>query len=67
VGPDHYYVDGNGDFILTITGTSTASGNLARDHIVIGHVVANLTTGEVTLLAGNEQAPVNVLACEALT
>lgn len=46
-GPDHLYVDGNGDLILTVTGRSGANN--------IGHVVANLSTGELVRQAG--QAP----------
>lgn len=67
VGRDHYYLDSDGNLIITITGPSTASGNLARDHIVIGHVVINLTTGEVKMVAGRELESVNELACAALT
>lgn len=37
------------------------------DHIVIGHVVINLTTGEVTMLAGRELMSVDALACAAST
>jgi hypothetical protein len=43
-GPDRSYVDSNGDVILTITGRSGANN--------IGHVVLNLTTGEILLQAG---------------
>ncbi len=43
-GPDRSYVDRDGDVILTITGRSGANN--------IGHVVLNLTTGEVLLQAG---------------
>jgi hypothetical protein len=59
VGPDHYYLDG-GNLIVTVTGRSTASG-------VIGHVVFNLSTGQVELEAGLEFGNVDDLACEALT
>ncbi len=59
VGPDHYYLE-NGDLIVAITGRSTGSG-------VIGHVVVNLTTGEVQLIAGKGFGSVDALACEALT
>ena len=67
VGPDHYYLDKNGDFILTITGPSTASGNLDRTQIVIGHVRINLTTQEVEFIAGNQRGNIDDLACAALT
>lgn len=43
-GPDRSFVDSNGDVILTITGRSGANN--------IGHVVLNLTTGEILLQAG---------------
>jgi hypothetical protein len=66
VGPDHYYLD-NGDLIVSISGTSTASGNIQRDQIVIGHVRLNLTTGEVDFVAGNQPGNIDELACLALT
>jgi hypothetical protein len=66
VGPDHYYVD-DGDLIVSISGTSTASGNIQRDQIVIGHVLLNLTTGEVEFVAGNQLGKISDLACDALT
>jgi hypothetical protein len=60
VGPDSYYLDDAGNLIIATTGRSTGSG-------VIGHVVINLTTGEVTLVAGKEFGSAEALACEALT
>lgn len=60
VGPDHYYLNKDGDLIIAITGRSTGSG-------VIGHVVINLDTGETLLVAGNEFGSARALACEALT
>jgi hypothetical protein len=60
VGPDHYYFDDEGNLIVAVTGRSTGSG-------VIGHVVINTTTGEVTLVAGKEFGSAEALACEALT
>jgi hypothetical protein len=60
VGPDHYYLDHEGNLIVAITGRSTGSG-------VIGHVVLNITTGEVTLVAGKVFGSADALACEALT
>lgn len=60
VGPDQYYLDDDGNLIIATTGRSTGSG-------VIGHVVINLTTGEVTLVAGKEFGSADALACEALT
>jgi hypothetical protein len=59
VGPDHYYIDTNGDLIVAITGRATESG-------VIGTVRVNLTTGEVKFVAGN-QFEITDLACAALT
>jgi hypothetical protein len=67
VGPDHYYLNKNGDLILTVTGRSTASGNLERNQIVIGHVRMNLTTQEVEFVAGNQRGNIDELACAALT
>jgi len=67
VGPDHYYLDKNGDLIVTVTGTSTASGNLERNQIVIGHVRINLTTQQVEFVAGNQRGTIDALACAALT
>lgn len=43
-GPDRFYLDGNGDVILTITGRSGANN--------IGHVVINVTAEEILLQAG---------------
>jgi hypothetical protein len=67
VGPDHYYLDKNGDLILTVTGRATASGNLERNQIVVGHVRMNLTTQQVEFVAGRELGNVDELACDALT
>jgi hypothetical protein len=58
-GPDHYYVDANGDVIMTVTGRSSYTG-------VVGHVVYNLSTGEIELVAGNDYGPIDDLACESL-
>ena len=66
VGPDHFYV-GDGELFVTVTGRSTASGNSNRDEIVVGHVVLNLTTGEVVFVAGNEFGTLDDLACDELT
>ena len=67
VGPDHYYLDRNGDLILTVTGRATASGNLERNQIVVGHVRMNLTTQQVEFVAGRQLGNVDELACDALT
>ncbi len=66
VGADRYYID-DGHLFVSITGRSTASGNINRDEIVVGHCVLNLTTGEVVFLAGNEFGNLDDLACDALT
>jgi hypothetical protein len=59
-GPDHYYIDKNGNLIVASSGR--LNGGL------IGHIVTNLTTGEVPLVAGKEFAGgSDALACEALT
>ena len=60
VGPDHYYLDDDGNLVVAISGRSTGSN-------VIGHVVINITTGEVTHVAGKEFGSAEALACEALT
>lgn len=60
VGPDHYHLDDDGNVIVAISGRSTGSN-------VIGHVVINLTTGEVTHVAGKEFGTAEDLACQALT
>jgi hypothetical protein len=59
IGPDRVF-ERDGDLYIAITGRSTASG-------VIGHVVFNLTTEEVVLVAGKSFGDVFVLACETLT
>ena len=59
-GPDHTYIDKNGDLIVASSGR--LNGGL------IGHIVTNETTGEVQLVAGKEFAGgSDALACEALT
>jgi hypothetical protein len=59
VGPDRYYVEG-GNLVIV-----ASSGRLGGG--LIGHIVTNLTTGEVELVAGKQFAGVETLACEALT
>jgi hypothetical protein len=59
VGPDHYYLDRDGNLIVE------SSGRLGGG--LIGRVVTNLTTGEVLFVAGKEFAGVESLACAALT
>lgn len=66
VGPDRYFLQ-DGELHLAISGRSTASGNLDREDTVIGHVVLNLTTGEVELVAGNAMGTIFAIACEALS
>jgi hypothetical protein len=59
VGPDRYYLDRDGNLIVA------SSGRLGGG--IIGHIVVNLTTGEVEFVAGKEFPGVEALACEALT
>ena len=65
VGPDQYYINEDGDLILTITGRAEINN--------IGHLVINLTTGELLHQAG--RAPfggepfavsIDEYACETL-
>ena len=60
IGPDHFYIDDNGDLIHTISGRDGFDG-------VIGHFVINETTGEVTFIAGNQTGTRDDRACGALT
>ncbi len=66
VGPDHVSLD-NGDLVVAVVGTSTASGTIQRDQIAIGRVVLNLTTGDVQFIAGRQLGAIDDLACAALT
>jgi hypothetical protein len=65
VGPDHTYVVGD-ELFIAITGRSTASGNIDRTDINVGHVVLNLTTNEVVFVAGRGLGSVYDLACDVL-
>jgi hypothetical protein len=65
VGPDRVYVEGD-EIFVAVSGRSSASGNPDRDEINIGHMVLNMTTGEVVLLAGNNMGNLYELACETL-
>jgi hypothetical protein len=59
-GPDHTYIDKNGDLIVASSGR--LNGGL------IGHIVTDETTGEVQRVAGKQFAGgSDALACEALT
>jgi hypothetical protein len=58
VGPDRYHVEGDN---LILESSGRIGGGL------IGHIVINLTTGEVELVAGKEFPGAGALACEALT
>jgi hypothetical protein len=60
IGPDRYYLDRDGNLILSITGHSPAFG-------VMGQIVINLTTGEVVKVTGPSHPDHLTLACEALT
>lgn len=59
VGPDRYYLDEDGNLILEVSGRSGGG--------FIGHLVLNLTTGEVELRVGREFGSPGDLACDALT
>jgi hypothetical protein len=60
LGPDHFYIDANGDLIHVITGHDGFDG-------VIGRFVVNTTTGEVLFVAGNQSGTRDDRACAALT
>jgi hypothetical protein len=60
VGPDHFYLDADGNLIVAASGRQGARG-------LIGHIVINITTGETGLVAGKQFAGVDASACEALT
>jgi hypothetical protein len=59
VGPDHYYLEG-GNLIVEASGRQGGRG-------LIGHIVINITTGEIELIAGKDFAGADASACEALT
>ena len=65
-GPDHYYLDGDGNLIVAITGRTGLNN--------IGHVVFNLDSEEVLLQAGRTpfggelfEVDTDAYACETLT
>ncbi|HEY6222588.1 MAG TPA: hypothetical protein VIW26_02290 [Gemmatimonadales bacterium] len=60
VGNDQFYVDQNGDLIHVLTGRDGGDG-------VIGRLVINTVTGEVTFVAGDQNGTRNDRACAALT
>jgi hypothetical protein len=60
VGNDQFYFDQNGDLIHVLTGRDGGDG-------VIGRLVINTVTGEVTFVAGNQSGTRNDRACAALT
>jgi hypothetical protein len=60
VGNDQFYIDENGDLIHVLTGRAGGFG-------VIGRLVINETTGEVTFVAGNQFGTADDRACAALT
>jgi hypothetical protein len=64
-GPDRFYYDENGDLIITVTGTSTASGP-GRDEVNVGHMVFNIDTGEVEFIAGRDLGTLDDMACGEL-
>ena len=65
VGIDRYYVK-NGELFVSIVGTSSASGSIDRDKIVVGQVILNLDTQETVFVAGNEMGNMDALACHEL-
>jgi len=64
VGPDRAYVDGDGNFIVTITGRPSNAGD--QGFALSGHMVLNVTTGEVTW-HGRTMPDADTAACLALT
>ena len=71
VGTDRIYFSGDEVFV-SIVGTSTASGNINRDVIVVGRVVLKLDAPfgdpvEVVSVAGRELGAIDDLACAVLT
>lgn len=65
-GPDRFYYNDDGDLIITVTGTSTASGP-GRDEVNVGHMVYNMDTEQVEFIAGRDLGLLDDMACEALT
>ncbi len=64
VGPDHYYLNKNGELVVTITGRP--SDPIGEGFSLTGHVVLNLDTGAVEI-HGNLSPSPEAQACEALT
>jgi hypothetical protein len=60
IGPDHYYLDQDGNLVVASTGKLTFAG-------IIGRLVVNLDTGDVLFLTGPGFPDHLVLACNALT
>jgi hypothetical protein len=65
-GPDRFYYNDDGDLIITVTGTSTASGP-GRDQVNVGTMVFNIDTDEVEFTAGQGLGYLDDMACEELT
>jgi len=63
VGPDHLYLDADGDLILTITGRP---GDPLGEGSLNGHAVVNLTTDEVVAVHGNQGPVPDDAACAVL-
>jgi len=61
-GPDRFYYNDSGELIITVTGTSTASGP-NRDAINVGHMVFNIDTGQVEFIAGRDLGLLDDMAC----
>ena len=60
IGPDHYYLDKDGNLIIASIGHNSYSG-------IFGRLVINLTTGEVLFATGPGFPDHLALACAALT
>jgi hypothetical protein len=64
VGPDHLYLDSDGNLILTVTGRP--GDPTGEGFSLSGHAVINLTTGEVIAVHGNQGESPDVAACNRL-
>ena len=59
-GPDRYWVNADGDLMLSLVGQSTTGSG------VIGHTIVNLDTGEIEFVAGREAGDWIENVCAAL-
>ncbi len=65
-GPDRYYYNESGELVVSVTGTSTASGP-GRNEVNVGTMVFNVDTGEVEFTAGLGLGYLDDMACAELT